>query len=149
VTNTTSIIAALQKLTSKVNQPGFSAKTLAAMTPQHPGELPANSEISLALRQGRSQVEALFDDTLVGDKLTNLLAETDTSKRAIEELLNRPFPEGESISIELLDLIVARLQQLEMFNRLLLQVFVEHRWPSAVNLPSPVCETSAVVPRQR
>jgi hypothetical protein len=96
-----------------------------------------------AVRGGREALEALFSECLVADRLAAILGQTQENHARIHALLNAPFPPRKDITVEFLDLLVARIQHLETFVRLLAAALVETQYPAERSPVNYVSESSA------
>jgi hypothetical protein len=119
------------------------AGIIAALAPR-PHTSPVDAmAIQAAAQAGRDACAELFSEQLVVDRLAVLLGEEPGVHQEISAILNRPFPKRTQISVEFLDLLVARIQGLESTVQLLVQLLIELHWPSGRGAPDYVCASSA------
>jgi hypothetical protein len=118
----------------------FSREIAQVIKPSPDADSEASAAVVGVMRGGREAMEALFRECLVGDQLAAILGQTDVSRERISALLNTPFPPRKEITVDFLDLLVARIQHLESFVRLLAATVVEMQYPSE---RSPVNYVSA------
>ena len=101
-----------------------------ALAPGRGGDAPSHGEIVAEVRAGRERLVAHLVGPLVGERLVAALGASPERREEVESLLNAPFPPRQPISVEFLDLLVARIESLESCVRLLAAALAEVVHPS-------------------
>jgi hypothetical protein len=122
----------------------FSREIAQVIRPNPDADSEASGPVVGAVRGGRETLEALFRECLVGDQLAAILGQTDANRERISVLLNTPFPPRKEITVDFLDLLVARIQHLETFVRLLAAAVAEMQYPSERSPVNYVSASSAI-----
>jgi len=124
------------------------ARIAMAITPDPTAAPKTTASIATAARQGREACRSLVQKQSVVERLSEALGKDSVESQEIESVLNQPFPTRTPISVEFLDLLVARIQQLESTVKLLSGLVIELRWPSEHVLPEYVSASSGSTDRR-
>jgi hypothetical protein len=106
------------------------------LAPGRAGDAPHGADPVAEVRAGRERLVALLVGPLVGERLVAALGAAAGRREEVESLLNAPFPPRQPISVEFLDLLVARVESLESCVRLLAGALAEVLYPSDRDVPS-------------